>query len=63
MLLEIDPAGIGGKVDDTPLFVAVAEIADAAEKVGEMNDGDQRIAGGSERGGVVPFDDVANVLR
>ena len=24
---------------------------------------DERIAGGSERGGVVPFDDVANVLR
>ena len=39
MLLEIDPAGIGGEIDDAPFFVAVAEIADAAEKIGEMNDG------------------------
>jgi len=62
MLGEIDPAGIGGEIDGAPFFVAVAEIAHAAEEIGEMGDGDQGIAGGSERGGVVPFNDVANSL-
>ena len=63
MLAEVDPTGVRGEIDGAPLFIAIAEIADAAEQVGEMGDGDERIAGWSESGGVVPLDDIANVLR
>src|SRR5450755_3493390 len=61
MVGERDPHGVGCEIDGAPLLIAVAEVAEAAEQIAKMRDGDEWIASWGVFDVVVPLDDFHDV--
>lgn len=59
---EFGPRRAGGEIDRAPLFVAVTEVADAAEKIAQVGQGDERVSRRGMLDVVVPLDDFADHL-